>query len=122
MEHNQFVQLYGGIIAELPDDNIAKEADHVPKARRSGKKKAAMSPNNEDDGKKGRRGRPRVDPQDQSAVEVGKPNLSVSVVLIVSSGAAPKSDLLREHIGNVKRQRYPSLSNGSLNFSKLFAI
>ncbi|MCJ1436239.1 hypothetical protein MMC27_005617 [Xylographa pallens] len=73
MERQNFVQLYGGIMVEGPDENIGEQAaqtlDQSSKARRSGRKRVSKSPNSEDEDKKGKRGRPRVDPQDQSAVE-----------------------------------------------------
>ncbi|MCJ1401344.1 hypothetical protein MMC11_004556, partial [Xylographa trunciseda] len=72
MERQNYVQLYGGIIAEVPDESLGEQAEipHQPlKARRSGRKKATKSLNSDDEDKKGKRGRPRVDPQDQSAVE-----------------------------------------------------
>ncbi|MCJ1388570.1 hypothetical protein MMC18_001417 [Xylographa bjoerkii] len=59
-------------MAEVPNEDLVEEAqisDPALKARRSGRKKASKGSNSEDEEKKGKRGRPRVDPQDQSAVE-----------------------------------------------------
>ncbi|MCJ1379126.1 hypothetical protein MMC17_002226 [Xylographa soralifera] len=73
MERQNFVQLYGGVMVEAPDDNFGEQAaqtsEQPSKVRRSGRKRVSKSPNSEDEDKKGKRGRPRVDPQDQSAVE-----------------------------------------------------
>ena len=90
------------------DEQIAQTLDQPPKLRRSGRKKLSKSPNSEDEDKKGKRGRPRVDPQDQSAVEVGNSNHTQFTTLISSSGDALRLDLLRGHIENVKKRQSPT--------------
>ena len=103
---------------ENPGGQAAQTLDQPSKVRRSGRKRISKSPNSEDEDKKGKRGRPRVDPQDQSAVEVGKSNHTQSAMLILSSGGGPKSDSRRGHTENAKRPQYPIWSNGWQNFSK----
>ncbi|MCJ1248106.1 hypothetical protein MMC30_005321 [Trapelia coarctata] len=72
MDHQKYVELYGGIIAEAPS---ASEADMVPtqshakKPAKRTRRKSPKSPESEEAGQKGKRGRPRVDTQDESAVE-----------------------------------------------------
>ena len=76
MDHQKYVELYGGIIADAPS---ASEADMAPtqaqgkKAAKRSRRKSTKSPESDGVGQKGRRGRPRVDTQDESAVEVRKP-------------------------------------------------
>ena len=110
-------------MVEAPAENFGEHAaqtlDQSSKVRRSGRKRVSKSPNSEDEDKKGKRGRPRVDPQDQSAVEVCKSNHTQSTMLILSSGDGPKSDLLRGHTENAKRRRYPIWSYESQNFNRL---
>ncbi|MCJ1287651.1 hypothetical protein MMC26_007003 [Xylographa opegraphella] len=73
MERQKFVQLYGGIVVEVPDESFGEQAartlDQPSEVRRSGRRKVSKGFNGEDEDKKGKRGRPRVDPQDQSAAE-----------------------------------------------------
>ena len=72
MEDQKYVQLYGGILARsTPEDAGAEnEPTTVLKVRKSRVSKR-KSPSN-DDGVvgTGKRGRPRVDPKDETAIEV----------------------------------------------------
>ena len=73
MEHLNYTQHYSDVPARASSDNQEMEGlSSKPKPRpiSTSRKRSPKNLNNEEDEKKGKRGRPRVDPQDQSSVEV----------------------------------------------------
>ena len=77
MTERNHVQLYGGIIMQdsTETDEEVAQGETRPATRKSGLKKGPKASQAGGDPKKnanGKRGRPRVDPQDESAVEVSQ--------------------------------------------------
>ena len=73
MEHLDYTQRYTGVEAGAASDNEEMDgpgSKRKSKSVSSSRKRSPTNSNTEEDGKKVKRGRPRVDPQDQSAVEV----------------------------------------------------
>ena len=123
MEHPEYVQLYGGILAKAASDHAEEEAsvpNQASKPRRTRRKKMTpRSPSNDDEEKRGKRGRPRVEPLDQSAVEVKEPSINCPLILIVYSVVVHRLDSPSEPTGNAKKLRSPSWKIVSPTYSKL---
>jgi hypothetical protein len=76
MDQRNLVQLYGGIMAEAPsnsDEEGTSKKGRTSQPSKRVRKTSSKSPEDEETGKKSKRGRPRVDAQDENAVEVRKP-------------------------------------------------
>ena len=83
MTDHKYVQLYGGILARSPSEGAVAENEPlpVPKARKSRVTKR-KSPSNEDEVVgTGKRGRPRVDPKDETAIEVCNEKKQIETLL-----------------------------------------
>jgi hypothetical protein len=75
MAQREYIRLYGGILGEIREDGhpVAVEAHDQPTPVGASEKPLSSPPPGEVDAKRrNKRGRPRVDPRDQNAVEVAQ--------------------------------------------------
>lgn len=72
MEGQKYIQLYGGILARSPSEDAGAEnkPTTVLKVRKSRISKRKSPSNDDEVVGTGKRGRPRVDPKDETAIEV----------------------------------------------------
>ena len=83
MARHDHVQFYGGIVIQDhtdTDEEVSRGTKTYPITRKTNHRKPVNNaPQAKDDSKKnanGKRGRPRVDPQDENAIEVSSKHLS----------------------------------------------
>ena len=73
MEHLNYTQHYTGVPASDNEEMEGLSSKPRLKPVSTSRKRSPKTSNSEEYGSRGKRGRPRVDPQDQSSVEVRQP-------------------------------------------------